>query len=102
MPHLRTLVALAPVATAATLSAPAVAAAPTRYAVADIVVAADYATSHVAYAVGAEQKCRTACSRLLRSTDGGVTWTPAPAHGWPGGTLVSTATGSGEMLLSAS
>jgi len=71
---------------------PAAAAAPDAargVSVTAITVAADYMRSHAVYAMARVPNCQAACAELLRSRDGGATWTKARARGWQPGGLTS-------------
>jgi hypothetical protein len=54
-----------------------------------ITVAADYPHSRAVYAIAELPNCQAACAELLRSRDGGATWTRARAQGWQPGSLMS-------------
>jgi hypothetical protein len=60
-----------------------------------ITVAADYATSHTAYAAASRLGCPSDCGVLLRTGDGGHTWVQVTARGWSGQPVfASTAAGA--------
>lgn len=64
-----------------------------------ITVAADYAQTHTVYAVAQLPNCQTACAELLRSPDGGASWTRAMAQGWQPGGLTSVRFQGGAALV---
>ena len=66
-----------------------------------VVTAADYLTSHTVYAVGSRGSCTgAACTVLLRSRDGGDTWSPAAASGWEQRTVLAVSIDGRPVLLS--
>ena len=64
-----------------------------------IVVASDYTSSHTVYAVGQRGNCSSGCVVLLRSRDGGATWSTATAAGWQHNEVLPVDLGGRPTLL---
>lgn len=93
---------LALVATVSILpGATASAAAPEKLLIASITVTRDYARSHETFGVANRLGCRKNCAVLLRSADGGHSWTRMPAEGWSGQQVFSARIGRDRALLAA-
>jgi len=62
--------------------------------------APDYAQSHTVFASGTDRSCSgSPCQRLVRSTDGGHSWSILAARGWTGGDVVPVLAKGRVILL---
>ena len=59
--------------------------------VTSITLAADFAQSHLAWAAASRLGCSTDCGLLLRTADGGASWTQVAARGWNNQPVFSSA-----------
>lgn len=84
------------------ISGAALAAPERRVWVGSVVASTAYAANHTLYSVQRVVDCKSDCTRLMRSDDGGASWRPAAASAWSGASVVAARLGGREVLVSPS